>query len=362
MKYFICLIFLIFPVIISLPAQAASAPCNPTNGTAMIHTSLDKTITNPADNKTGTALPDFFSWDAGAQYNITCDCTGVAGANPLDAPNFITTDLPAGHTEGTKIYRRINGNLEFYSQVQLFLPGIGNKFYDIPTADWISSQYNFAYMCPAGTKSSHGITNDGVKGKLSLYISKPFVGKSVIPPTVLYSLYLSLRTSYGETPVMGRPLMQLQISGNITVNQGCEIPAGYTVEFPFGEYNAHDFKGKNGTKPNNVRVIEKSLDFNCSNVSDGIKIYLKIEGQPNASNSSAIDLGNPDIAAVITDDKDNILKPNSADRAEMTVSPLMDNVHRNAQIKLKAYPIGTTGKEPTSGNFEGVATLDVNVE
>ncbi|GBU12238.1 hypothetical protein AwEntero_08390 [Enterobacterales bacterium] len=152
------------------------------------------------------------------------------------------------------------------------------------------------------------------------------------------------------------------ISGSVTVNQGCEIPAGYSIEIPLGEYNARDFKDKKGAKPDNVRVIEKTLDFKCTNISDGVKIALRIEGTPSPNNSDTIDLGNPDIAAVVTTEMDKILRPNSTDNTEMTVQPLYNETQRNASVKIKAYPISTTGKMPTSGKFEGVATLNVEVE
>lgn len=106
------------------------------------------------------------------------------------------------------------------------------------------------------------------------------------------------------------PLVILNVSADITVTQGCELAAGTVLDIPFGEYQAHDFKGRAGQPPQGVRKIQKELSFDCTNISDGVKVYLSIDGTPNNDYPSAVDLGNPDVGAVIEDGNGNILKPN----------------------------------------------------
>ncbi|WP_249925044.1 fimbrial protein, partial [Escherichia coli] len=107
-------------------------------------------------------------------------------------------------------------------------------------------------------------------------------------------------------------MANVSISGSITVTQGCELAAGTVLDIPFGEYQAHDFKGRAGQPPQNVQKVQKELSFDCNNISDGVKIYLSIDATPNTAYPSAIDLGNADVGAVIEDGKGNILKPNDS--------------------------------------------------
>ncbi|MDV3315318.1 fimbrial protein, partial [Salmonella enterica] len=169
------------------------------------------------------------------------------------------------------------------------------------------------------------IWTSGGKGHLSLYILHPFVGESIIPSTKIMDLFVTKKPSvYGSIPASS-----VYISGSITVPQGCELSSGSTLEIPFGE-----FKAKNATK------FTKELQFKCTNISDGVKIFLRIEGMPNANDSNAIDMGNPDIGAVIEGANGKILVPNDASvNQELSVSGLVDDTHRTASTTISAYPI-----------------------
>lgn len=48
------------------------------------------------------------------------------------------------------------------------------------------------------------------------------------------------------------------LSGKVTVTQGCELAAGTSLDIDFGEYQAHDFKGRTGQPPQNVQKIQKN--------------------------------------------------------------------------------------------------------
>lgn len=260
--------------------------------------------------------------------------------------------MPKGHTEGAKQYFKINDNLEFSSQI--WIQGTRQEFVDVPFFDETNN--------PAGTNVADNCVatnfSTGKKGNISLYITQPFVGESIIPPTKLVDLYATKeRGVYGASAMAA-----VYISGKVTVNQGCEIPAGYSVEIPFGEYNARDFKDKKGVKPDGAREVEKTLTFSCTNISDGIKISLRITGTPSPDDASAIKMGNDDIGAVIADSNGKVLHPNTDDRAELTVGSLKDGIHRDATLQLRAWPISTTGKLPKSGDFDGVATINIDVE
>lgn len=199
----------------------------------------------------------------------------------------------------------------------------------------------------------------GSKGKLSLYINHPFVGELQIPSTKILDLFGTHKVDVYNAS----PLASVYLSGSIIVPQGCELSSGSTLEIPFGEFKATDFKDRKGQVAKNATKFTKELQFKCTNISDGVKIFLRIEGTPNANDSNAIDMGNPDIGAIIEGANGKILVPNDASvNQELSVSGLVDDTHRTASTTISAYPISTTGKLPAARDFEGIATMRIDVE
>lgn len=199
----------------------------------------------------------------------------------------------------------------------------------------------------------------GSKGNIKIAISHPFVGQLSIPRTPVAALYATKKMGVYNN----LPLVVLNVSADITVTQGCELAAGTVLDIPFGEYQAHDFKGRAGQPPQNVQKIQKELSFDCNNISDGVKIYLSIDATPNNAYPSAIDLGNADVGAVIEDGKGNILKPNDSNSLlEMNPGSLYEDVKRKATTTITAYPVSTTGKLPAAGDYSGIATMHVELE
>ncbi|MCV5513425.1 long polar fimbrial protein LpfD, partial [Escherichia coli] len=90
------------------------------------------------------------------------------------------------------------------------------------------------------------------------------VGQMIIPKTRVASLFGTKKKGvYNDS----QPMANVSISGNITVTQGCELAAGTVLDIPFGEYQAHDFKGRAGQPPQNVQKVQKELSFDCNNIS-----------------------------------------------------------------------------------------------
>ena len=181
----------------------------------------------------------------------------------------------------------------------------------------------------------------------------------MIPSTKIMDLYGSRKSGVFSAI----PLASVSFSGHILVPQGCELSIGSTLEIPFGVFKASDFKGRKGQIAKSATMFTKDLQFKCTNISDGVKIFLHIEGMPNANDSNAIDMGNPDIGAVIKGENGKILVPNDINaNQELSVSGLVDDTHRTALTTISAYPISTTGKLPAAGEFEGIATMRIDVE
>ena len=333
-------------------AAADWGPCTPDNGTHTFSAVLEKTITDTSENATGTVFPDFWSWNLGGRYTATCECK----AGEETAPVYFMADspLPLGHSEGSRGYFVVDNNIQVSTDI--WIEGKTLDYFTVPFND-VSNTYSVRGSCDVDSTDSNWAS--GGKGKLSLYISHPFVGELTIPSTKIADLYGTRKERvYGATP-----LSSVYLSGHIVVPQGCELSSGSTLEIPFGEFKGSDFKDRKGQIAKNATKFTKELQFKCTNISDGVKIFLHIEGMPNAVDSNAIDMGNPDIGAVIEGANGKILVPNdSSVNQELSVSALVDETHRVASTTISAYPISTTGKLPAAGEFEGIATMRIDVE
>lgn len=342
-------------VLFSGHAMAAAdwGPCTPDGGTHTFSALLEKTITDTSTNASGVVFPDFWSWNLGGSYKATCECP--AGTDESLVLFRTTSPLPFGHSEGSRNYFIINDNIQISSDV--WIEGNRKDYFTVPFSD-IDNELSGRGSCDVDTGNTSYFTT-GSKGKLSLYINHPFVGQLVIPSTKIMDLFATRK----EGRYSAVPMASVFFSGHIIVPQGCELSSGSTLEIPFGEFKASDFKDRKGQTPQGSSKFTKELQFKCTNISDGVKISLRIEGTPNANDSNAIDMGNPDIGAVVEGKTGNILIPNDASSSQaLDVSPLVDDIHRVATTTITAFPISTTGKLPAAGDFEGIATMRIDVE
>lgn len=326
-------------------------PCETIGGTKVYSPTFDQTITDTSKNTTGAIIDNFYSWNIGGTYKGTCECPAVADRQTPYPPEYYkaTSDLPLGNVAGGYQYFQINKYLAFAGSVMVW----NNGLVHIPFTDLSNKSPNGTSDCETGEYIT------GSTGTINLQITHPFVGEQVIPQTKLMDLFGTKKPGvYGATA-----LASIYISGRVIVPQGCELSTGSTLEIPFGEFQAHDFKDRKGQMPTGAASITKELQFKCTNISDGVKIFLHIEGTPNENDSNAISMGNPDIGAIIKGQGGNVLIPNSvAFEQEMSMSELVDDTHRVASTKLTFEPISTTGKMPTTGDYEGIATLRIDVE
>ncbi|EDP8646353.1 long polar fimbrial protein LpfD [Salmonella bongori] len=335
-------------------AAADWGPCSSVSGAHAFSAVLDKTINNTSENASGVVFHDFWSWDLGGAYEAVCECP--PGTDRTSTYYKATTPLALGHSEGERQYFIINKNIQISADVWIQGEYVDYKTVPFDNVDNLSVSRVGCDVDP----SSPGVKfSTGSKGKLSLYIDHPFVGELQIPSTKILDLFGTRKPDVYNAS----PLASVFLSGNIIVPQGCELSSGSTLEIPFGEFKASDFKDRKGQVAKNATKFTKELQFKCTNISDGVKIFLRIEGMPNASDSNAIDMGNPDIGAVIEGANGNILVPNDASvNQELSVSGLVDGTHRTASTTISAYPISTTGKLPAAGDFEGIATMRIDVE
>ncbi|EMN1411046.1 long polar fimbrial protein LpfD [Enterobacter cloacae] len=335
-------------------AAADWGPCAPDGGTHNFNALINQTITDTTMNVAGGTLPDFYSWNLGTSYQASCQC--APGVDNKEFNYFkAVSPLPAGYKNGSLEYYTLNSNIDILTSV--YISGGVQEYRTVPFGN-VSNEVYSHDDCDDGSGPKNAWTS-GSMGQLSMYITHPFVGSLTIPSTKIVDIYATMKKGvYGSIPISS-----VYLSGNIVVPQGCELSSGSTLEIPFGEFKASDFKDRKGQIAKNATKFTKELQFKCTNISDGVKIFLHIEGMPNANDSNAIDMGNPDIGAVIEGANGKILVPNDTSvNQEMSVSALVDDTHRTASTTISAYPISTTGKLPAAGEFEGIATMRIDVE
>jgi len=325
-------------------------PCETIGGTHSFNVTLEKQLSNPSQNSAGTTVTDFADWNLGGNYyHATCQCPDDTSQTAYTYFKAVSPIRDVIDVSGIQYYK-VNDNIAFAAQVRL--AGNRPRYINVPFEDESNGARDRG-GCKGNESANWG---SGSVGKLSLYIVRPFVGETDIPNTQLVDVYATMSAgSYSQ------PVTSVYISGRVTVSQSCALDSG-NLEIDLGEYASSDFKDRKGAKPDGVTVYTKELQFKCANVSDGIKVFLRIEGKANDNDPNAIDVGSPDVG-VIVESAQGILIPNDASSMqEMAVSPLVDDIHRVAKTKISAYPISTTGALPAGGNYEGVATLRVEVE
>ncbi|HBI7614813.1 TPA: long polar fimbrial protein LpfD [Escherichia coli] len=323
-------------------------PCQTVNGQPYEYNfDFVQIIQDPLENKSGKKIVQDFS--LGGAYQAGCDCP-----DPIPDKGVVTYfkgESMISEPGDNAGYFKFNNNIDILPSIYVY----SQSTMPIPFID--KSNSSPGKECNSNASGTSWST--GSKGNIRLIITHPFVGQLIIPRMPVAAVYATKKISvYNNSP-----LVVLNISADISVTQGCELAAGTVLDIPFGEYQAHDFKGRTGQPPEGVRKIQKELSFDCTNISDGVKIYLSIDATPNAAYPSAIDLGNADVGAVIEDGKGNILKPNDSNSLlEMTPGSLYEDVKRKATTTITAYPVSTTGKLPAAGDYNGIATMHVELE
>lgn len=333
-------------------AAADWGPCTSAT-THIFNATINQTVTDTTKNSTGETFNDFFSWNLGGRYDGVCDCP--AGTETASVLYRSVVPLALGHISGDKTYYIVNNNIQIATSI--YIGGDLSEYRNVPF-DNLSNGRIGRNQCDVDSDYTAGFST-GSQGKLSLYINHPFVGELNIPQTKIVDLYGSYKKDFYNST----PMASVTLSGSIIVPQGCELSSGTTLEIPFGEFKASDFKGRRGQIANTATKSVKEIQFKCTNISNGVKIFLHIEGTPNKAYDNAIDMGNPDIGALIEDAHGNILKPNDmSSNQEMVVGDSMDGTHRTATTTISAYPVSTTGNLPAAGEFEGIAVMRVDVE
>ncbi|WP_059219151.1 fimbrial protein [Escherichia albertii] len=309
------------------------------------------TVNDASKNTAGTELRLAKNWSNGTSFIMVCECP-----DPSSYAKEVDT-MVWGESVLTEKGRKISGDqyfklipeLEVMTMIQV--PGI---LVHVPQKNVaIPNNYN-AKDCTGDGRNSFGSS-----GYLSFVVAQPIQGQVTIPPTTIVVLYATKK----KNVYSAQPVSSVSISGSLTFTQGCEVKPGTVLDVPFGEFPASAFKNGKGQMPEGGTKKEINLGFDCNNISDGIKVSLRLEGATNAADSRAVDMGDPNIGVLVTDTAGNVLKPNDTNSTTLlTLSALDSTTHRNAAIQLFASPVSTTNSLPEAGRFEGVTTVLLDME
>ena len=162
-------------------AGDAWGPCTPVDGTTYhYNVDVDVGVPDASKNVAGTVLTDVLNWSNGQNVSIICEC-------PDSYKNEKDT-LIQGVSAIANMTRDIGGFKYYYLTDEL----------SVSTKIQVSSgQYGFVpfkgQQALQVTGYNEVITTPymGGGGLLSFLITKPFIGDSVIPPTLIAELYAS---------------------------------------------------------------------------------------------------------------------------------------------------------------------------
>ncbi|MEP9168562.1 fimbrial protein [Enterobacter roggenkampii] len=185
-----------------------------------------------------------------------------------------------------------------------------------------------------------------------LQIVRPFIGTVVIPPKLMFNVYVTTTNNDRLTNIV----YQITYSGVITVPQNCVINAGQTVTVDLGSLYHGDFT-RAGQMPDNAQPKTFNVPIECNaDVNSPAQLTLRVMGTSDPRYPEALASDNPDVAVVVTSEQDNILKPNVFSSS----APFTTDEAGKANVTLKAYPISTTGNSPELGVFTALALLRVD--
>jgi len=335
----------LFLLIVSLSlynsSQAAGTGwCQGVTGANAFSFSLNKTITSPDDNKSGTVLPNAYQWSTGLSFKGQCDCDST-----FSGVTYVKTEvpLPPSRTLGGLNYFKLNDNIELASEIYVFRNGAGTGFYPTPN----STDNNTVTSCAVAPFAT------GNAGKLSLYFNRPFVGQLVIPETKILNIYMS-KTKGSFSAV---PISYVTFHGMITVPQSCSINAGQVINIDLGDMRSDTIATKGAMPSGKVKDVNVTLD--CSNIAAGTKVLLSVNGQAAAGDNTALATNNKDIGIRLTDGQGATISPNSG---RLPVTMDYSGTHQLGSSLMKVAPINVTGSMPIPGPFKAVAIINAELQ
>ncbi|QLK63361.1 fimbrial protein [Enterobacteriaceae bacterium Kacie_13] len=333
--------------------------CEPTNGGATSYENMILHDLRDDENSRGNSFEEALN-SSQQNYRITCNCsdTDAASTNGVLIMYSLQTSLPLGHTTD---YYKINDHLDVMTQIAI----PKNDYVTVPTRKAVSDGTHHwdkenTGICQQQTSQDN--LNTGSQGKVTFYITTPFVGEITIPRTEIARIYTSSATVTTTAPPLGSPVAIVYLSGTMTVPQSCEINQGETISVNFGTIEASKFTKKNNP-PEGYRPVTFNILYDCTE--NGLpviplnnKIMMILDGQDvenqyylvarRRQSDNKADIG------IVVEDAGGTYVPFAQGVLPMNQNGL-------GKITLTAFPINLVGSELDTGDFDATATLKVDI-
>ncbi|HDX8956061.1 TPA: fimbrial protein [Klebsiella michiganensis] len=316
--------------------------CEPVGGTKEYNANFGSyTITDPTKNIAGAIFDNAASYSSGGVASMTCDCPAGTSANRFF---WSKTSLSVAGTYNNETFYTVNEYMQ--ASVSVFVGGGVQDYKPLPWTSLNNYEHD-TYGCNGAVTSD---VSTGSKGKVSLRISKPFIGVTNVPNVKLADIYVGRQNngSYGSEPITS-----IYLSGSVIVPQTCSINAGQIVTVDFGSFMSAEFKNK-GQMPTGYTPKTITVPIKCNGMDANASLTLRFQAEASADEPSAIKTSNDDVGVQITDDSGKVIEPNSG----LIPFQLDDNLQ--ATVTFHAAPISTTGNAPAEGTFSATAYIRVD--
>ncbi|CAI1142241.1 fimbrial protein [Serratia quinivorans] len=326
-----------------------AAACYPLTGVPYtFNYDFSSAVVTAGDNKPGLLIRDAGNWSLGSKYPATCHCG--KGNTYSEVYESAVTNLQEGHRDGDEVFYKLNDYLEISSEI--WLGGRTQTYRKVPFTDVYVKNWSQG-------NDSCNVDNinwdDGYKGKLSIYIAKPFVGIVTLPPTELLALYINTGMNEGNGIAAARVL----ITGSVTVPQSCVINTGQIISIDFGNIAGKQFYTR-GQKPDGFTPVEKTVSVQCSNIEAQTNLTMRIVATADSDYPDAIASNKKGIGVVMTNKQGKVMTPNSYhEPLPLDVLPLNG---REGDFSFKAYPVKTQEGNVPVGTFTATGTLRVDFD
>lgn len=319
--------FLYLMLIFSSSCYADS--CKNASGSVQdTHYDFTTTLSQQQDN-TGATTQLIKSGTVGVRF--TCPRQWVNG------PTYRSylTNLTVNENDGNWQYLKINNHLEGALKIT---DSVAGDFY--PPANYVKMGGDDCLVegCPTDIKDGN-LT-------LQLKVLLPFIGQTIIPPTTMFTVYVTTTNKDSLTT----PVYTISYGGTITVPQSCTINSGETLNVQLGSIKSSDFKTM-GEMPASATVKTVQIPITCNgSVSSTASLSLRLIGARAVDVPSALATDNPDIGVQVTDSEGNNIMPNTG----LIPFNLADD---RANVTMNIFPVSATGNAPAEGEFHALAYL-----
>ncbi|MDQ7880817.1 fimbrial protein [Atlantibacter hermannii] len=205
----------------------------------------------------------------------------------------------------------------------------------------------------------HKAFNTGTEGTISLMILKPFIGESIIPPTIVASLWGTLNPAYHDESAV---LSQVSLKGSVLATQTCDFTSGKVIKVDFGKIMLPEIAAKGPVNGRNKLI---NLDIKCTNISSGVAVKMRLNGEQDANDPNYLKTTNPDVGIRITEhDSNTPISPAGGvfPASGSIITDYSDYTSQTGNIKLDAVPVNTTGNKPGQGAFSATSTITIELQ